>query len=345
MTATSGRGVRGIRTVLALLLVLVALQTANVRTASAATSVTFAAQTLGAAKAIDAGHRVTALGTVSWNFTATQTAYVVSVGRVNSATWRILFDNEVRCVGPNGWTKNMVIGQNVLAAGTAPHDDIQLTTRFLVHPGTAGTVTCTTYARTVSLRDYSGDTLKLVSGSLRFADFSVGNTTSGTPVQASVSRTIPLSSTSPTVREPATGMFDMPAGTTGLSVFGDTEFQVNCTKTECGIGDTTTARFTLIVNQWTSTAGAACPDSARSVSKLVTANYSVHHSYIPLNIPDFAVKTGSGCIPRFNAYVKVDWVGGMTGGVQGIANGLYDGSGTSGPTHSSDMSHIFAVPY
>lgn len=330
---------RRARLTLALLVALFTVQLAGMQPAAAATSVTFVPRTVSAPPG--GVHNVVALGSVSLAFTASQTAYVVSVLRANSASYRILVDNEVRCIGPGGWTKNMVVGQNVYASGGDPWDDIQLTTRYLVHPGVAGTVTCTTYSRTASL-GHTTESIYLASGSLQFADQSVDNATSGNPIQASVVSSLAITPSSPTVREPATGMFDIAAGKSGLSVFGDTEFQVDCTKSAgCGVADTTTAQFTLFVNQWKSD-GSLCHSDSVSVSKQVS--YSVHHIYVPLHMPNFAVSTSSGCIPRFNAYVKVDRVSGMNGKVQGIARGLTDGNSPT-PTHNSDMSHIFAVPF
>ncbi|WP_033443852.1 hypothetical protein, partial [Saccharothrix sp. NRRL B-16314] len=105
----------------------------------------------------------------------------------NNATIRSLFDNEVVCRGPGGWSKNMVIGQNVYDTNSgSPLQDVTLYTRFLVHPGIAGTVTCTANVRGNSL-NANDATYRLVSGYITFADTSVTNATNGQPVQSSVS--------------------------------------------------------------------------------------------------------------------------------------------------------------
>lgn len=334
--------VRGARLVFAALLALVVVQIGGAQPAMAATSVVFKSRTLSAPTG--KVHSVVALGSIALNVTANQTSYVESVMRVNAATYRVLVDNEVRCTGPGGWSKNMVIGQNVYASGARPWDDVRLTTRFLVHPGAAGVVKCTTYARGASL-GHSNESVRLFSGSLRFATVRVTNSTTGAPIQSSVYRGRPLTPKTPTVREPATGMFNVPSGKTGLSVFGDTEFQIDCTKANppgCGVADTTTARFTLYVNQWKSD-GSLCYSDYVSVTKKLS--YAVHHAYVPLHFPNFTISKSRGCIPRFNSYVRVDRVGGMNGTVQGIARGLTATSSPTSPKHNADMSHIFVVPF
>jgi hypothetical protein len=101
------------------------------------------------------------------------------------------------------------------------------------------------------------------------------------------------------------------------------------------------ARFTLIVNQRKSD-GTLCQTSTETFADK-TFPYAVHHAYVPLNKANFAISTAAGCIPRFNAYVRVDWKSGQTGGIQGAANGLNDTS-TGTTKHNSDMSHVFVVP-
>lgn len=314
--------------------------------ATAATSVTFTPQTVLGPGVPPTGYdqNVVPLGSISLAMTATQTAYVVSIMRVNAATIRTLFDNEVVCRGPNGWSQNMVLGQNVYQQGSgAPQwEDVTLTTRFLVHPGVAGTVTCTANIRTASL-GYDDSTVRLASGSLRFADQSIDNATDGTALQQSVpSGLYKVDSGNRTVRLPILDMFDLRTGFTGLSVVGDTEYMVCHTSATCNKNGVSTARFTLFVNQWKSDGTLCHTDASAAVTKSVP--YWVHHIFVPLNKADFPVRTGNGCIPRFNAYVKVDWQSGETGAVQGTAVGLTDSRGST-TKHDSDMSHLFAVPY
>ncbi|MGH3655727.1 MAG: hypothetical protein ACRDUA_03620, partial [Micromonosporaceae bacterium] len=98
--------VRTISATIAFALLVAALAGAS-SPAVAATSVTFTPRTvLGPGVPHDGGtdQNVVALGTISLTMTSTQTAYVVSVMRVNSATIRTLFDNEVVCKGPGGWS-------------------------------------------------------------------------------------------------------------------------------------------------------------------------------------------------------------------------------------------------
>lgn len=314
--------------------------------ANAATSVTFTPRTVLGPGVPPSGsdQNVVPLGTVSLSLTSTQTAYVVSIMRVNSATIRTLFDNEVVCNGPGGWSKNMVIGQNVYhtGSGSPQWEDITLTTRFLVHPGSAGTVTCTAQIRTASL-GYDDSTVRLVSGSLRFTDQSVDNAVTGAALQQGVpSGLYKVDAATRTVRLPTLDMFDIRSGFTGLSVFGDTEYMVCHPSTACNKYGTSTARFTLFVNQWKSDGTLCHTDASATVTR--TVPYWVHHIFVPLNKANFGVHTGNGCIPRFNAYVKVDWLSGESGAVQGTAVGLTDSRGST-TKHDSDMSHLFAVPY
>jgi hypothetical protein len=314
--------------------------------AQAATSVTFTPRTilapgLPAPDEVDAN--VTPVGTVSLDMTATQTAYVVSKMRVNDATIRSLFDNEVVCRGPGGWSKNMVVGQNVYDLNSgSPLQDVTLYTRFLVHPGVAGTVTCTANVRSNSLNAHDA-TYRLVSGYLTVADTSVTNATDGQPVQSSVSSgTRALNAGVPVVRLPALDYFDLPSTVQGLNVVGDVELEVCFPKSPCDLDKTTQVKFTLIVNQWKSDGTLCRTDGGIQVTHDVP--YWVHHKYVPLNKSDFAVSREPGCVPRFNAYVKAEWLGGQTAGIQGTADRLVDSRGST-TTHSSDMSHAFVLPY
>jgi len=314
--------------------------------AQAATSVTFTPRTVTSPH--DTQY-VAALGSVELSMTATQTAYVYSTLRVNNASNTTLADNEVRCAGPGGWTKNEVLGQNVLiASADAPASlrDIGVTTRFLVHPGAAGTVTCTTYLRSANL-GLGNSTMRLVSGELKFADSSVGNTTAGTPIQADdgdtpTGRVIALNSTAKTVREPATETFET-APVAGLSVFGDMELMACYPEPadyDCPVNQMT-AKVTLFVNQWKADGTVCKSDSSESVTAVVRRD--VHHLVVPLNT-HFTAATGNGCVPKFNFYVKTDWLSGSTGAVQMAASGLPDAVGSTAK-HNDAMSHAFAVAY
>jgi len=283
------------------------------------------------------------VGSLPIAVTAGQTAYIVSVMTVNGATETSLFDNEIVCKLPDGTSKNMVIGQNVYKAG-ALHPEWEaatLTTRFLVQSPVAGTVNCAANIRVAS-QSVNLTYVQLVNGSLTVADPSVDNATDGQAIQASVPRGLyKVDQTNPTVRVPAIEKFKVADGFTHLSVFGDTEYQVchtasTCTKTA------SKAQFTLVINQWKTT-GELCYSQAVT-TRTETMSYWVHHYYVPLHSPEFAIRTGNDCAPEFNAYVRVDWLSGDTGAVQGTATPLEDYRGST-TTHASDMSHIYAVPY
>lgn len=224
--------------------------------------------------------------------TATQTAYVVSKMRVDGATIRSLFDNEVVCRGPGGWSENMVIGQNVYDVNSGSQlQDVTLYTRFLVHPGVAGTVTCTANVRGNSLNAEDA-TYRLVGGYLTVAGTSVVNATDGQPVQASVSAGVHgLDAGVPVVRLPALDYFDLPPTVQGLDVVGDVELMVCRPSTPCDKYQSALVRFTLFVNQWKSDGTLCKTDSSVQVTHDVP--YWVHHEYVPLNKADFTVSTAA----------------------------------------------------
>ncbi|MEU0884781.1 hypothetical protein ABZ345_39830 [Lentzea sp. NPDC005914] len=315
-----------------------AMLAVSVPTASAATSVNFEPQTVLGPGVPKDGTRtdqnVVELGSVTLDVAATQSAHVVAVMRVNSATIRSLFDNEIVCRWAGG-SKNAVLGQNVYhkGSGSPQWEDLTLTTSELVHPGVATRVTCTAYIRTASL-GYDDSTMNLVSGSLRIVP------TSGPAIQSAVPSLLELDESSPVVRQPSLPMFDAPAGTKSLNVTADVEYMICHTSTDCDKSKSSKAAYTLFVNQWKSD-GTLCQTTSTGVT--LDTPYYVHHVVVPLKLSGFTAKTDSGCVPRFNAYVLVKWLGGETGAVQGTANNLTDGRG-SASRHTSDMSAIYAIP-
>ena len=315
--------------------------------ASAATLATFTPQRVTGPPVPPPGagidHNVVALGTVQLEMTASQTAYVVSALHANAATVRTMVDNEVRCAWPGGG-KNMVMGQN-LYAGTGENpqwEDTWIVTKFLVHPGVATTATCTTYARVASLYSQTSS-VQIAEGSLRFADTSVANAENGKPLDYEMPYgDLPVDSTHPTVWQPALPITTATAGLHELSVFGDVNYQICHKDGPCDKNGSSTARFTLFVNQWNKEGTDLChSDSTTTVTK--TVPYWVHHVVVPLWKPHFAVSTAPNCAPVFNAYVRVDWLNGETGAVQGTSVGLPDSRGSTS-THRSAMSHLYIVP-
>ncbi|MCP2341404.1 hypothetical protein FHU30_006793 [Actinomadura rupiterrae] len=316
--------------------------------AALGTSATFKAQRVTGppppppGKGID--HNVVALGSVRLAMSAKQTGYVVSALRANKATVRTLVDNEVRCTWPGGG-KNMVMGQN-LYAGTGQNpqwEDAWIVTKFLVHPGKATTATCTTYARVASIYPKTS-AVQIVGGSLKFASRSVINGANGQPMASEMPYgDLPVDARHRTLRQPALGKTAAPSSVRELNLFGDVDFQV-CERNDkhCDKNGSTTAKFTLIVNQWNKAGTKPCRTSAaKSVTK--TVPYWVHHYVVPLYTPHFKVSKAAGCAPVFNAYVRVDWVRGQTSAVQGTAVGLPDFR-KSARTHRSAMSHLYIVP-
>ncbi|MET7280737.1 hypothetical protein ABZS29_21035 [Kribbella sp. NPDC005582] len=319
--------------------------------AQAATSKDFVPQTIFAPHIAEKNEpavpqNVVPVGSVDLEMAAGQTAWVLSVMHANDATQRSLFDNEIVCKLPDGTSKNAVIGQNVYERTHPAKEwtDVNLATRYLVQSPTAGKVTCTANVRSHSLMVGVDATYRLVGGRIWIADQNVGNATDGKPLQQSpeVGSLAKVDSTS-IARVPALDTFDLPAGYKTLSVFGETQYQICFSVPPCRNDQygSSTAQFTLIINQW-KLDGGLCQTS-QTTSRTETYPYYVHHAYVPLNKGDFAISTAPGCIPRFNAYVRVDWKGGDTGGVQGGARGLNDTfEGTT--THRADMSHVFVIP-
>lgn len=316
----------------------------NAASAVSATSVAFKGRRVLAPpppkKGID--HNVVALGTVRLKMTAKQTAYVVSRLRANKATVRTLVDNEVRCTWPGGG-KNMVLGEN-LYAGTGKNpklEDIWVVTKFLLHPGKATTAACTTYARVASLYKQKS-AVQIVGGSLAFADKSVANAANGKPLSYDLPYgDLPVDSGHRHVRQPALPVTKTSAGLRELNVFGDVNYQV-CQRKGCHKTGASTARFTLIINQWNKAGKKPCQTSS-TTSVVKTTPYAVHHVVVPLYKPHFKVSKASGCAPVFNAYVRVDWLNGEKGAIHGTAVGLPDFRGSKS-THRSAMSHIYIVP-
>src|SRR5690606_28919979 len=119
--------------------------------------------------------------------------------------------------------------------------------------------------RTASLGK-KASTVRLVSGSLRFADKSVGNASTGTPLQASVPvGTYKVDKATPSVRLPTLDKVDVPSSVKGLSVFGDTEFMICPSSKVCNKKGSTTARFTLFINQWKSDGTLCYSDNSTKV--------------------------------------------------------------------------------
>ncbi|MEJ2852214.1 MULTISPECIES: helix-turn-helix domain-containing protein [unclassified Saccharothrix] len=292
-------------------------------------------------------HEVVALGSVELEMSTTQTAYVVSVMRASSATHRSQFDNEVRCRWPGG-EQNFVTGQNILQEGASSErekEEVQLTTRFLLHPGVATRVACTAYVRAAALSEDLDAQFRLDSGRIEVADTSVENMTTGVPAQRAVPRGLLRVGSDPSVmvREPQLQPFTFGPGFTHLSVVADTQFQVCYPERDkhCDPPDpaATTATFTLYVTQWK---GDEVCHKNRATGELRELSYAVHRHHVPLHLPDFSIR--ADCDPRFSAYVLVRWISGMDGGVQGAVEDLTDSRGSTS-THSADMSHIFMVPY
>ncbi|MGW5705733.1 helix-turn-helix domain-containing protein [Amycolatopsis japonica] len=292
-------------------------------------------------------HEVVALGSVELEMATTQTAYVVSVMRASSATHLSLFDNEVRCRWPGG-EQNFVTGQNILTEGASSErekEEVQLTTRFLLHPGVATKVACTAYLRAATLREDLDAQFRLDSGRIEVADTSVGNTTTGAPAQGAVPRGLLHVGPDPRMiaREPVLRSVTFAPGFTHLSVVADTQYQTCYPQKgkHCDTFDPTASRatFTLYVTQWK---GNEVCHKNRATGELREMSHTVHRHHVPLHLPDFTIR--ADCDPRFSAYVMVKWVDGMDGAVQGAVEDLTDSRGST-TMHNADMSHIFMIPH
>jgi len=189
--------------------------------------------------------------------------------------------------------------------------------------------------------------VQIVGGTLLFADTSVANAANGESLDYEIPYgDLPVDSAQAhrTVRQPALPITTTPAGIHELNVFGDVDYLVCQQGVTCKTTSSSTAQFTLVVNQWNADHTATChADSSTSVIK--TIPYTVHHAVVPLHTPHFAVSTAPDYAPDFNAYVRVDWLGGDGdgGAVQGTAVGLPDFRGSTS-THRAAMSHLYIVP-
>lgn len=299
--------------------------------ATAATSITFGPQLItGIPAASLKMHKVQALGQIEAPVTAGQTAYVYSTLRANNSAHVNMVDNEIRCSGAG--TADFVLGENIdPAANPNPgRGDITIVNRFLVSATSTGTLTCTIYLRTTSL--FEATSSLTVSGTLRFASLQVGE---------ELQTSLPNGNTvvGGTVYTPILDR-TLGSGHSQVAVIADVQY-MSCFPVACQHSSTTSgARFTLFANQMN---GDTVCASATPAQTSVSVSRQTHHKVVPLYT---TITLAPGC-DRIYAYVRAEYVSGPTGAIQGQANGLTDGTGSSGtglPEHNSAMTHVFAVP-
>lgn len=276
--------------------------------------------------------KVVPLTTISTPMVAGATAYLYSELIAYDSAHANLIDNEVRCSGAG--TADVVLGENVLPSGDASRTRIKIINRFLVQAAGSGTLTCTIFLRTTSTaaEPTPGATSReTVEGSIRFASTAVREDASGAPMQVSM----PPGNVAVADRAYTPGIVrTLPPGNTKVAVIADVEYHRcydgrNCPNTY------STALFRLFVNTGP---GAGCP-SAPVAQYSETVPRGVNHAAIPLYT---TVVLSPGC-DQLTGYVRVDRLGGDVGSIGGAAAGLTDGTGTT-TTHTSAMTHLFAVP-
>lgn len=265
---------------------------------------------------------------------AGQTAYVYSSLNAYSAAQVTLVDNEVRCSGSG--RGDVVLGENIDPAGSANTDrvDITIVNRFLVSATSSGTLTCEIFYRGHSMSNLTS--ALTVAGGLKIAAMPVGEDASGVAIQTSlpVMDPITVSTYVYTLEIDRT----LAASHTKVDVIADVQFMSCWPKGQASCGHSSTrsdVRFTLYVNQMNGdTVCTSAPRAQSSVSVLKQTHHKVVPLYTSLNL-------APGC-RRLVAYVKAEYLGGPTGAIQGAASPLPDEDGTG--THTSVMSHIFALP-
>jgi len=313
--------------------------------APAAEAVTFAPRVItGIPAAPQEGEtvyqKVVRLETVTAQVTAGKTAYLYAKLDAYDSAHVNLVDNEVICSGAG--SGSAVMGENIdPPTGREDRQSISIITRLLVQATSSGTMTCSVYLRTISLtRNVSSMT---VGGELKFAGTDIKEDASGEPIQVAQPAGWPTTLEAGNPLYISTLDRTLPADYSQVAVIADTEFQ-SCWPddadrdgyADCGSSDTSTARFTLYVRLMNG--GTVCA-SAPVARTDVTVTKQTHHKAVPLYTK---VSRVPGC-DRLYAYVKAEYLSGHTGGIQGTTPPLTDETPPD-PTHTSWMTHAFAVP-
>lgn len=249
------------------------------------------------------------LATVTVTLSKGQTAYLNGNLRFGKATTRILVDNQLQCFTPGGSSaRKLLRAQNIYPDGNGSLSKVSLTSRFLLTASTAGTYRCDLSAWMRSLG--AAGRVTVSSG---FAE--VAGKYSGTAAAATTGRSLVASGKAawtPVVTGkgsvPGHGsLWQAPAGTTALSVFGDSQLTTcygkdkpPCPQTPID-GKGSVARTSLVVTQFKKD-GSVCDSSTTTLDTRI--HQYVHHKPVYIHDPKVTIASGGGCVPLFSIYVK-----------------------------------------
>ncbi|GAB3433849.1 hypothetical protein [Flindersiella endophytica] len=281
----------------------------------------------------DGDMKVYHLATISFEVASGQRTYVNGNLTFANADIPTLVDASVSCAVGASTAGSVVHNENI---GPDRQPSVAISARMLAAAPYAGTMYCRLYAWVSSLRS-TPSTFSVTRGELEVGRRSVPGgiqaastnqvTTIGNPVWTPV---IPGSASAGSV----TGLWQPPAGTSALTVFGDLSL------TKCRTGDaygcpptssTTDTKVvtTLYVTQFNSD-GSVCGTPA-TYSTTLTISDARRHDVAYTNLPSVPVATGGLCVPKFSIYLKSQ----VTSGGAAV---------THGRATAGEMGVLFVLP-
>jgi hypothetical protein len=273
------------------------------------------------------------LATISIDVASGQRTYINGTLTFANANIATLVDASVSCGVGASTAGSVVHGENV---GPGRQASVAVSARLLAAAPYAGTMYCRLYAWVSSLSS-TPSTFAVTAGHLEVGRRSVPGgvqaasnnqvTTVGDPVWTPV---IPGSASAGSV----TGLWQAPAGTSSLTVFGDLSL------TKCRTGDkygcpatspTSDTRVvtTLYVTQFNSD-GSTC-GASKTYSATLTISDLRRHDVAYTNLPSVPVATGGLCVPKFSIYLKTQ----VTSGGAAV---------THGRATAGEMGVLFVLP-
>jgi hypothetical protein len=273
------------------------------------------------------------LATISFDVASGQRTYVSGSLTFANANIATLVDASVSCAVGASTGGSVVHGENI---GPGRQSSAAVSARLLATAPYAGTMYCRLYAWVSSLSS-TPSTFAVTAGRLEVGRRNVPGgvqaasnnqvTTVGNPVWTPV---IPGSASAGSVA----GLWQAPAGTSSLTVFGDLSL------TKCRTGDeygcpasspTSDAKVvtTLYVTQFNSD-GSTCGDS-KTYSATLTISDLRRHDVAYTNLPSVPVATGGLCVPKFSIYLKTA----VTSGGAAV---------THGRATAGEMGVLFVLP-
>lgn len=273
------------------------------------------------------------VATINFDVASGQKIYVYGVLSFADASKRTLVDASVSCAVGSSVGGSVVHNENI---GSGAQASATIVARMLATAPYAGPMYCRLYAWVATLSG-SSSTVRVTGGHLKIGDRSVPGGVQGasenfvaTTSQAVWTPSIPGNTSAGSV----TGLWQPPAGTTNLNVFGDLSM------TKCRTGDAygcpsssptadSTVRTTLFVTQFNSD-GSVCRPSTTYTATAVISDER-RHDVTYTNTPTVPVVTGGLCVPKFSIYLKTQVA---TGGAV-----VTHGRATAG-----EMGVLFVIP-